>query len=140
MNPSTEVRNAVLCLYESMGTGDVGVIERLFSRQSGFLAIGTDPNEWWVGHDTIVEAVRAQLQGTGTRTIEPGDLNAFAEGSVGWAADRCMMRLASGKDITIRETFLFHQEDGEWKLVQFHASVAVPNAELAGISRPSPGA
>jgi hypothetical protein len=132
MKPSHEVRNAVLRLYESMGTGDVSAIERLFSRQSGVLAIGSDPGERWAGHDTIVEAFKAQLQGSGTRTIEPGDLNAFAEGSVGWAADRRTLRLASGKELTIRETFLFHQEDGDWKLVQFHASVAVPNAELVG--------
>jgi hypothetical protein len=132
MNPSTEVRDAVLCLYGSMGTGDVSTVERLFSCRSGVLAIGSDPGEWWVGHDTIVEAFKAQLQGNGTRKVEPGDLNAFAEGSVGWAADRRTMRLAGGKELTIRETFLFHQEDGEWKLVQFHASVAVPNAELAG--------
>jgi hypothetical protein len=84
------------------------------------------------GHDAIVEAFKAQLQESGTRKVDPGDLNAFAEGSVGWAADRRTMRLASGKEITIRETFLFHQEDGDWKLVQVHASVAVPNAELAG--------
>jgi hypothetical protein len=115
-----------------MGTGGVSAIGRLFSCQSGVLAIGTDPNEWWAGHDTIVEAFKAQLQGSGTRKVEPGDLNAFAEGSVGWAADRRTMRLADGKESTIRETFLFHQEDGDWKLVQFHASAAVPNAELAG--------
>ena len=132
MNPSTEVRNAVLRLYESMGTGDISTIERLFSCQSGALAIGTDPNEWWAGHDTIVEAFKAQLHGSGTRKVEPGDLNAFAEGSVGWAADRRTMRLVSGKEIIVRETFLFHQEDGDWKLVQFHASVAVPNAQLMG--------
>jgi adenylate cyclase len=132
MKPSNEVRNAVLGLYESMGMGDVGAIERLFSCQSGVLVIGTDPNEWWAGHDAIVEAFKAQLQESGTRKVDPGDLNAFAEGSVGWAADRRTMRLASGKEITIRETFLFHQEDGDWKLVQVHASVAVPNAELAG--------
>ena len=132
MKPSNEVRNAVLGLYESMGMGDVGAIERLFSCQSGVLVIGTDSNEWWVGQDTIVEAFKAQLQGSGTRKVEPGELNAFAEGSVGWAADRRTMRLANGKEIIIRETFLFHQEDGDWKLVQFHASVAVPNAEPAG--------
>jgi adenylate cyclase len=132
MKPSNEVRNAVPGLYESMGMGDVGAIERLFSCQSGVLVIGTDPNEWWAGHDAIVEAFKAQLQESGTRKVDPGDLNAFAEGSVGWAADRRTMRLASGKEITIRETFLFHQEDGDWKLVQVHASVAVPNAELAG--------
>lgn len=132
MKPSNEVRNAVLGLYESMGTGDVSAIERLFSCHTGVLAIGTDPDEWWAGHETIVEAFKAQLQGSGTRKVEPGDLNAFAEGSVGWASDRRSMRLASGEEITIRETFLFHQEDGDWKLVQFHASAAVPNAELAG--------
>jgi hypothetical protein len=66
MNPSTEVRNAVLRLYESMGTGDVCAIERLFSCESGTLAIGTDPNEWWAGRDAIVEAFKAQLQGSGT--------------------------------------------------------------------------
>jgi hypothetical protein len=132
MKPSNEVRNAVLRLYESMGTEDVSAIECLFSHQSGVLAIGTDPSEWWVGHDTIDEAFKAQLQGSGTRKVEPGDLNAFAEGSVGWAADRRTMRPANGKELTIRETFLFHQEDRDWKLVQFHASVAVPNAELAG--------
>jgi hypothetical protein len=115
-----------------MGTGGVSAIGRLFSCQSGVLAIGTDPNEWWAGHDTIVEAFKAQLQGSGTRKVEPGDLNAFAEGSVGWAADRRTMRLADSKEITIRETFLFHQEDRDWWLVQFHASFAVPNGELAG--------
>ena len=132
MEPSAEVRNGVLRFYEAVGAGDGPVLERLFSHQTGVLAVGTDPEEWWAGHDTIVEAFRAQLQGSGTRKVEPGDLNAFAEGSVGWAADRRTMRLASGKEITIRETFLFHQEDGDWKLVQFHASIAVPNAELAG--------
>ncbi len=132
MNQSTEVGNAVLRLYETMATGDVSAIERIFSRQSGVLAIGSDPDEWWAGHDTIVEAFKVQLQGTGTRKVEPGDLSAFVEGTVGWAADRRIMRLASGREITVRETMLFHQEDGEWKLVQFHASVAVPNAELAG--------
>jgi hypothetical protein len=93
------------------GTGDVCAIERLFSCESGTLAICSDPSEWWAGHDTIVEAFEAQLQGSGTRKVEPGDLNAFAEGSVGWAADRRTMRLADGKEIVIRETMLFHQED-----------------------------
>jgi len=62
MNPSTDVRNAVLRLYEGMATGDVAALARLFSRESGVLAIGSDPAEWWVGHDTILEAFKAQLQ------------------------------------------------------------------------------
>jgi hypothetical protein len=132
MNPSTEVRNAVLRLYETMATGDASAIRHLFSRQSGVLAIGSDPSEWWAGHDTIVEAFQAQLRGIGRRKVEPGDLNAFVEGTVGWAADRRTHRQTNGQELTVRETFLFHQEDGEWKLVQLDASAAMPNAELAG--------
>jgi hypothetical protein len=132
MNPSTEVRDAVLRLYESMGTGDVDTVKRLVSGENGTLVIGSDPAEWWAGHDAIIEAFKAQLQASGTRTIKPGDLHAFVEGTVGWAAGRRTMRMTSGKEITIRETFLFHREDGEWKLVQFHVSVVVPNVEPAG--------
>ena len=61
MNPSVELRNAVLRLYESMSSGDVGAIERLFSRQSGVLAIGSDPKEWWSDYDTIVRAFKIQI-------------------------------------------------------------------------------
>jgi len=132
MEPSAKVRNAVLRFYEAVGAGDGPALERLFSRQTGVLAVGTDPEEWWAGHNTIVEAFQAQVQGMSSRKIVPGELNAFVEGTVAWAADRRTMRLVDSKEITIRETMLFHQEDGDWKLVQFHASIAVPNAELAG--------
>ena len=135
MNPSTEVKNAVLRLYESMGTGNVAAIERLFSRESGALAIGSDPDEWWAGQDTIAAAFRAQLQGMGTRRIVPGDLKAFAEGTVGWAADRRTIRLADGRVMIVRETFVLHMEDGEWRIVQSHASVAISNTEAFGRER-----
>jgi hypothetical protein len=132
VNPSTEVRDAVLRFYQAVGAGDGHALEGIFSRQSGVLAVGSDPTEWWAGYDAIVQAFKAQLCETGIRQITPGDLSAFSEGTVGWAADRRTMQRANGQEITIRETMLFHREDGEWKLVQFHASVAVPNAELVG--------
>jgi len=131
MNPSAELRNAVLRLYEGMSSGDVSAIERLFSRQSGVLAIGSDPNEWWSGYDTIVRAFKVQLQEMGTRQIQVGELNTFVEGAVGWA-DRHITRRMNDEEMTIRETIVFHKEDGEWKIVQFHASLGVPNTEVFG--------
>jgi SnoaL-like domain len=130
MHPSAEVRTAVLRLYESMAAGDVNAIERLFSRRDGVLVIGSDPAEWWVGHDAITRAFAAQLRDTGARRIEPGELTAFAEGVVGWAADRRTIQQTTGNELIVRETTVWHQEEGEWKLVQFHASVAVTNADL----------
>jgi len=42
------------------------------------------------------------------------------------------MRLANGRELTVRETFVFHKEDGEWRIVQMHASLAVPDTRDIG--------
>jgi hypothetical protein len=122
----------VLRLYESMATGDASVMARLFSQEDGVLAIGSDPTEWWAGHSAIRRAFEVQLRESCARRVVPGELNAFAEGTVGWAADQRTLRLPDGKELTVRETTVFHKEDGEWKLVQFHASLALPNTEALG--------
>jgi ketosteroid isomerase-like protein len=127
MDPSAELESVVLRLYASMATGDLNAVERLFSSQNGVLAIGSDPAEWWAGHDAIKRAFEAQFQEMGARRVTPGELSAFVEGTVGWAADRRTIRLPNGKELTVRETTVFHKEDGEWKIVQFHASLCEPN-------------
>lgn len=132
MHPSDEIKNAVLHLYASMTSGDISVIERLFSRQSGVLAIGSDPNEWWTDYVTINQVFSAQFKGGSSKPIIAQDLHAFAEGTVGWASERRTSRLQNGKEITIRETFVFHQEEGEWKIVQLHVSLGIPNENVFG--------
>ena len=88
MEPFDGPKNAVLWLYDAVATGDLSAIELLFFRKNGVLAIGSDPAEWWAGHDAIVRAFEEQIGEMGTRRIEPGDLAAFVEGTVGWAVDR----------------------------------------------------
>lgn len=132
MNPSVELKNVMLRLYESMSSGDVSAIERLISRQSGVLVIGTDPDEWWAGYDTIVGAFKAQMQGMSGIRVEVGELSAFVEGTVGWGAGCPTFRLPNGQAITVRETTTFHLEDGEWKIVQLHHSLGVSNEETIG--------
>jgi hypothetical protein len=129
MRSSSDLRNAVLRLYESMGTSDMKTIENSFSRQGGVLAIGTDPSEWWSDQATIIDGFKTQFSRSGTRRVEPGELSTFVEGTVGWAADRRTKRLADGQEITIRETFVFHREDDEWKIVQMHASLALSDTK-----------
>jgi ketosteroid isomerase-like protein len=132
MESSAELKSAVLRLYEAMAAGDPGAIGRFFSRASGVLAIGSDPAEWWAGHDAIAQAFAAQLGETGAHRIVPGELSAWVEGTVGWAVDRRRKQMPDGKELTIRETTVWHEEDGEWKIVQFHASLAVSNEEAFG--------
>lgn len=132
MNPSTEIKDAMLRVYAASASADAGASLRDFSRQEGVLAIGTDPNEWWVGFDTIAQVFKAQLpEMGGAIQIKSGELHAFAEGTVGWAADRAILQVL-GREIPVRVTTVFHQEDGEWKVVLHHISIGVLNTEALG--------
>ena len=60
---------------------------------------------------------------------DPGDIQAFREGSVGWVAGRGYFEM-EGKRVPVRITAVLHQEDGEWKAVQTHSSIGVPNDRM----------
>ena len=68
----------------------------------------------------------------GNVTADPGEPEAYVEGTVGWGMPRPTLTLPNGKTLTPRWGAVFHQEDGQWKLVQLHASVGIPNEQLMG--------
>jgi hypothetical protein len=59
-------------------------------------------------------------------------LNAFVECTAGWAGGCAAILLPDGQNIPIRVTAVFHQEGEEWKIVQHHVSIGVPNSEAIG--------
>ncbi len=132
MEQSGELRDLAVRFYEAVNAGDFSLVERHVSRQEGAVFVGTDPNEWWEGYEALVEAMRAQEEAIGGDgpQIVPEQIQAYREGSVGWVVDRDTFRLPNGKEVPFRTTFLFLQEDGEWKLVHAHASVGVKNEEM----------
>ena len=64
--------------------------------------------------------------------ITAGDLEAFVDGDVGWVADRPMLDVGDGNPVAIRFTAVFLREDGDWKLVQSHGSIGLPNESSFG--------
>ena len=133
MEHSDELRDLTKRLYEAEATGDISFIERHFSRQDEAVYIGSDPNEWWEGFEAFVEAMGAQSEAMGEMQIVAGQLQAYREGNVGWSIDRdALFRLPDGTEIPFRNTCLFHQEDGEWKLIHGHTSIGVSNEEALG--------
>lgn len=131
MKKSNELRNLVLSGYKAMQDGDVGWWERHLSQSGGALMIGTDPNEWWAGYAAIREAVRSQVEGLAGSTIE-GDPQAYVEGTVGWYADNIRWKLPNGAVLAARVTGVCTEENGEWKFLQSHFSIGVPNEEAFG--------
>jgi hypothetical protein len=134
MERSDELRDVVLATSEAYsgegGSGeDPSVIDRHTSGQEGVVLIGSDPNEWWE-EEQAAEALKQEMQEGSARVSSPGEVEAFVEGTVGWASSRPVWTLEDGKEIPTRWTAVFHQEDGEGKMVQAHVSVGVPNEEL----------
>jgi ketosteroid isomerase-like protein len=135
MEQSDELRDLTLRFYEATATGDLSFIERYVSHQEGAVFVGTDPGEWWEGVEAFVEAIRAQSEAMGGEGLQivPGQLQAYYEGSVGWAIDRdASFRLPDGTEVPFRSTAVFVQEDGEWKVVHLHVSIGVRNEEMFG--------
>lgn len=135
MQDSTELKKLVHGWYEIVAKGDITFTERAISRKADVLVIGTDPKEWWVGYDTIVRVFQTQFEemggGSGLQFL-PGDTLAHSEGDVGWIADQPTLRIPDGPEIPMRFTAVCRREDGEWKIVQLHASIGVPNEESVG--------
>jgi hypothetical protein len=132
MERSDELIDVVLAAFENFSSQDTSWIDRHTSRHEAVLVIGTDPNEWIEGGNQVAENAKQEIQESTARFSSPGEVEAFVEGSVGWASARPAWILEDGRKIPARWTGVFHLEDGEWKMVQGHVSVGVPNEDLFG--------
>jgi ketosteroid isomerase-like protein len=105
--------------------------DRHLSNQSELHAVGTDPSDWFEGEQAFAQ-LRQEMAEMSDITFSPGTISAYEEGTVGWGIARPTLALPNGKQVSLRWSAVFHQEAGQWKLVQYHASVGVPNEQLFG--------
>jgi ketosteroid isomerase-like protein len=134
---SPELIALVERMYAAQAAGDVEWLSTLLSASDDALTIGTDAAEWWEGAQ-IRERWRAQVEAfEGAARMTATRLRAFEDGDVGWVADEPQVVLPDGTTLTMRSTAVFHREDGEWRLVQGHSSLGVPNADSFGRDLPT---
>src|SRR5919109_910812 len=132
MQTSAELLKIINNWFESVASGDLSWIDRHISRNMVRL-VGTDPNEWLEGKH-VSEFLKAEVKALGGMIkVELGETEAYQEGSVGWGLARPKLIMPNGQQISPRWSAVFHQEDGEWKLVQLHASIGISNEELFGM-------
>ena len=127
---STEIEQVLRDTVEAIARSDLGEVGRLTSRDDCGLTIGSDAGEWCEGHDQIMQLFRDSTpEGELGIAVGLDEVTAFREGSVGWVAGRGYFEL-EGRRVPVRMTAVVHQEDGEWKSVQMHASIGVPNDRM----------
>lgn len=137
MEQSAELRDLMLRFENALKDGDAAFVESVISTAPEVRGVGTDPDEWWKG-PRLLEVWKEQLEAMGgSMPIEPGDPEAYVEGSVGWAADRIGVPTPDGGSAELRFTAVFRQEDGNWKLVQSHGSFGIANEEAFGEELPT---
>jgi hypothetical protein len=112
------------------------MVEKHWSSQKGVLGIFTAPQEWLEGRQAILDHYRQALPSRDDYRVEVDHLDAYSEGNVGWVAARTVFILGKGGKVTTRFTAVLHCEDGEWKFVQYHISVAVADEEFFRMAQP----
>jgi ketosteroid isomerase-like protein len=127
---SPEIEQALRDVVDAMARSDLDEVGRRTSRDPSAVAIGTDPSEWGEGFDEIMRLFGASTpEGGSSVSVSVDELAAFREGSVGWAACRASFEI-EGRKVPVRLTAVLLEEDGEWKAVQSHASIGVPNDQM----------
>ena len=131
MQPSPAVRDGQLAFYERFSNGDVEAFAaQITADEDSALVIGTAPDEWMPGRSRWISLFATLVEEMPGFKLAPGEIGAYEEGDVGWAADRPRILTPDGEELSVRVTAVLHREDGDWKVVNAHFSIGVPDERL----------
>lgn len=134
MQRSSELEDLVRTWFEAATRGDASLVDALVSQEEGTRLIGSDPNERFRGGGAVAEFLRGEVEGAGGQAdFAPTETEAFSEGTVGWATTTLTITMPDGRHVSPRWSAVFRQENGGWKFVQTHASIAIPNEEIGWV-------
>ena len=126
--PEDEVRKVLDEVIEAQNAGHAERLRSMLSQRPGAVHIGTDAEEWETSNQ-FIDAVAAAGGGDDVRVVA-GETFTHVQGDVAWAEARGRFTRAGGGARPVRMTGVFVREDGQWKVVQSHASIGVPNADI----------
>ena len=134
MERSSDIEQLVRAWFESASRGDTSLVDAHVSPGRGTRLIGSDPSELFSGGDAVAQFLRGEIEGAGGEaTFAPADVDAFSEGTVGWASTTVTITLPDGKHVSPRWSAVFHQEDGVWRFVHTHASIGIANEDIGWV-------
>ena len=68
-----------------------------------------------------------EIAARGGLPVQGSSPQAFRSGAVGWVDDQAQWIRPDGRTIPFRLTAVFHHDGEEWRMVQAHFSIGVPN-------------
>ena len=128
--PQDEVRKVLEEMIEAQNAGDAGRLRSMLSERPDAVHIGTDAEEWWTSKQ-VIDATATAGGGDDIRVVAD-DTDIHVQGDIAWAEGRGRFTRADGTERPVRVTGVLVREDGRWRVVQSHASIGVPNADIFG--------
>jgi hypothetical protein len=130
MGVADEERRVLAVLHEMLDAQELGNMGRVlatFSSRPEAAHMPTDGAKW----ETSWEAAHAvtAVPGDGLRMV-PDHFDVHIQGSVAWAEGFARISNRSGAVRPVRMSYVFVREQGEWVIVQSHASLPVRDAEI----------
>lgn len=131
MERSPELEQLVVTWFAAASRGDASLVDAHVSQGDGTRLIGSDPGEVFSGGSAVTQFLRGEVQSAGgNAAFSPADIEAFQEGTVGWATTNVTITMPDGRHVSPRWSAVFHLEDGVWRFVQTHASIGVGNEDI----------
>ena len=125
-----EVRKVIEETLEALNAGDAARLRSVLSERADGVHIGTDGQEWETSKQ-VVDAVAAAGGADDVRAVAD-DIDIHVQGDVAWAEGHGRFTRADGAERAARMSWVLIRENGQWKFVQSHASIGVPNADTFG--------
>jgi ketosteroid isomerase-like protein len=134
MDRSRELEDLVRTWFGAATRGDASLVDALVSPGDGTRLIGSDPGERLIGGAAVAKFLRGEIEGAGGQAnFAPTEVEAFSEGTVGWATTSLTITMPDGRHVSPRWSAVFHRENGDWRFVQTHASIGIPNEEIGWV-------
>lgn len=129
---SSELEAVVRRWSDALFRRDFGTAAAMFHRGENGRYVGSDEHEWWRGTG-FVDAYPQHQDELPEFTVDVEEVEAFQSGSVGWGAIKTRTVFGQEEPRSLRFTLVFVLDEGFWRIVQTHVSVAVPNTQVLGV-------
>ena len=130
MGIAEEERRVLAVLYEMLDAQELGNVGRVLDTLSDrpeAAHMATDGIKWETSREAA-QAVTA-VPGDGLRLVAD-HFSIHLQGGVAWAEGLGRISNSSGAERPVRMTCVLVREEGQWVIVQSHASLPVRDAEI----------
>jgi hypothetical protein len=125
-----QVRAGLMAMVEALNNGDRNGVAASLSTRVECTLIGSDPEEWLTGDQLLAVMDQGMLAGDSPVRVVLDDTFVHVMGEVAWVEGRGRFIDPTSRERPYRMTAVVVREDGEWKGVQSHVSLGVPNDQI----------